>query len=628
MSKDRSKDIFSDVIIHMKYAKYLPEKGRRENWEEIITRNVDMHIRKYPLLEEEIREVFKLVYEKKVLPSMRALQFAGKPIELSPNRMYNCCYLPIEAIEAFSETMFLLLGGTGVGYSVQKHHIDKLPALRGDIKIKGQERRKRFLITDDITGWADTIKVLMKSYFEGTREIEFDYRDIRPKGARLITSGGKAPGPQPLKDCVHNIRKILDNAIQDRGTNTKLKPIEVHDIQCHIADAVLSGGIRRAAMISLFNLDDEEMLTAKYGNWAELNPQRGRANNSAVIVRHKVKEEDFFALWKIVELAHSGEPGVYFTNDKDWGCNPCVEIGLRAYQFCNVTTMNAGDIWTQEDFNRRCKAASIIGTLQAGYTDFHYLRDCWRETTEKEALIGVSMTGIASNGFMKNIDRQQGAEIILKENTRIAKLIGINKAARTTCVKPEGTTSSVLGTSSGIHAWHSPFYIRRIIAGKNEAIYQYMLANNPALVEDDLVKSNQALLKFPIKAPEGSVFRNESPFDLLERMKIIHEDWIRAGHRKGSNLNNVSITVSVKDNEWESIGKWMWENRDYYNGIAVIPYDNGSYCQAPFTECSEEEYNEFYSKIGDFNINQVFEIEDGTNQRGEIACGANGCSLI
>jgi ribonucleoside-diphosphate reductase alpha chain len=290
--------------------------------------------------------------------------------------------------------------------------------------------------------------------------------------------------------------------------------------------------------------------------------------------------------------------------------------------------MNAGDIITQEDFNNRCRAAAFIGTIQAGYTDFHYLRDCWRETTEKEALIGVSMTGIASNGFMKNIDRQQGAEIILKENARIAKLIGINKAARTTCVKPEGTTSSVLGTSSGIHAWHSPFYIRRIIAGKNEAIYQYMNVNNPVLVEDDLVKSNQSLLKFPIKAPEGSVFRNESPFDLLERMKIIHEDWIRPGHRKGSNLNNVSITVSVKDDEWESVGKWMWENKDYYNGIAVIPYDNGSYNQAPFTECTEEEYNKLYSKIGNFDINQVSEVEDGTNQRGEIACAGGSCSLI
>jgi len=507
----------------------------------------------------------------------------------------NCSYLAIDSVVAFSETMFLLLGGTGVGYSVQKHHIDKLPLLRGDIKVKGNTRKKRFLISDSIEGWADTIKVLMESYFEGKKEIEFDYRDIRPKGARLVTAGGKAPGPQPLKDCVHNIRKVLDKAIEDRGVNTKLKPIEAHDIQCFIADAVLSGGIRRAAMISLFNFDDEEMLECKYGNWYELNPQRGRANNSVVIVRHKIVEEDFLNIFKKIEKSHSGEPGIYITNDAEWGTNPCVEISLRSNQFCNVVTMNGGTVKDQEDFNRRCKSASLIATLQASYTDFHYLRDIWKEVTEKEALIGVSITGIANNVFMHTIKLKEGAEIVKKENERVAKLIGINKSARCTTIKPEGTSSLVLGTSSGIHAWHNDYYYRRIRVGKNEAIYTYLLINNPTLLEDDEMLKDTAIIKFPIKAPEGAITRNEPALQLLERMKFVHEQWIKPGHRKGSNMHNVSLTVNVREDEWVEVGNWMWENKDYYNGISVLPYDNSSYIQMPFEDCTKEQYEELYA---------------------------------
>jgi ribonucleoside-diphosphate reductase alpha chain len=319
---------------------------------------------------------------------MRSLQFGGKSIEISPNRIYNCAYLPIDDWRAFSETMFLLLGGTGVGFSVQRHHVDQLP----EIRKPNSTRSRRYLIGDSIEGWADAIKILMRSYFEGMSTPDFDYSDIRQKGALLVTSGGRAPGPQPLKDCIHNIKKILDT----KEDSTKLTPIECHDIICFIADAVLTGGIRRAALISLFSIDDEEMLAAKSGAWWELNPQRGRANNSAVILRHKITEEKFYQLWKKIEDSNSGEPGVYFSNDKDWGTNPCCEIGLRPYQFCNLCEVNVSDIESQEDLEERAKAAAFIGTLQAGYTDFHYLRDVWKRTTEKDALIGVGMTGIGS----------------------------------------------------------------------------------------------------------------------------------------------------------------------------------------------------------------------------------------
>ncbi len=379
----------------MKYAKYLPDLQRRETWTELVTRNKEMHLKKYPQLAEEIEEVYKMVYGKKILPSMRSMQFAGKPIEVSPNRIYNCAYMPIDDYRAFGEAMFLLLGGTGVGYSVQKHHVDQLP----EIRKPSAKRTKRFLIADSIEGWADAVKALIKSYFTGTSRIDFDFSDIRPKGARLVTSGGKAPGAQPLKECLIKVQGILD-AKED---GDKLSPIEVHDMVCHIADAVLAGGIRRAALISLFSADDDEMISCKSGAWWENNPQRGRANNSAVLVRHKVTKEFFMDLWKRVELSGAGEPGIYLTNDKDWGTNPCCEIALRPFQFCNLCEVNVSDIESQDDLNARVKAAAFIGTLQAGYTNFHYLRDVWRRTTEKEALIGVSMTGIGSGtvGFGK-----------------------------------------------------------------------------------------------------------------------------------------------------------------------------------------------------------------------------------
>ena len=298
-----SVSILSDITVYNKYAKYIPELHRRETWDEIVTRNRDMHIAKFPQLKDEIMKTYELVYAKKILPSMRSLQFAGRPIEINNTRIYNCAYLPIDDYRSFSETMFLLLSGTGVGFSVQQHHIEKLP------EIKISTKTKRYLIGDSIEGWADAVKMLTKSYFYGAPKPIFDFRDIRAKGTRLITAGGKAPGPEPLKECLFQIQKIFDR----KQNGEKLTSLECHDIICHIADAVLSGGIRRAALISLFNIDDEDMLTCKFGNWWEENPQRGRANNSAVILRHKITEEEFFKLWKKIEMSGSGEPGLYFS---------------------------------------------------------------------------------------------------------------------------------------------------------------------------------------------------------------------------------------------------------------------------------------------------------------------------
>jgi len=616
-----SNKILSDITVYMKYAKYLPNKNRRETWEELVSRNKEMHQKKYPKIKDEIEEVYQMVYDKKILPSMRSLQFGGKPIEISPNRVYNCAYLPIDHVDAFSETMFLLLGGTGVGFSVQKHHVDALP----EIRKPNPKRSRRYLIGDSIEGWADAIKVLVESYFGSkTSTPIFDFSDIRQKGALLVTSGGKAPGPQPLKDCIHNIKKVLDA----KSDGDKLSPIEVHDMVCHIADAVLAGGIRRAALISLFSADDNEMISCKSGPWWELNPQRGRANNSAVLLRHKVTKEFFLDLWKRIELSGAGEPGIYFSNDKDWGTNPCCEIGLRPYQFCNLCEVNASDIQSQEDFEKRVRGAAFIGTLQAGYTDFHYLRDVWKRTTQKDALIGVGMTGIGS-GVVLGYDMKSAAKAVKEENERVANLIGINKAARTTTVKPSGTSSLVLGTSSGIHAWHNDYYVRRIRVGKNEAIYTYLSVNHPELVEDEVFRPHDtAVISIPQKSPEGSILRYESPFELLERVKRVSKEWIKFGHRGGQNTHNVSATVSLKEEDWELAGNWMWDNREHYNGLSVLPYNGGTYQQAPFEDCDVEKYESMMKSLSNVNLAKIVELQDNTDLSGEVACAGGACEIV
>jgi len=602
----------------MKYARHIPEKSRREAWEEIVDRNKAMHLQKFPQLKDEIEEVYKMVYAKKVLPSMRSLQFAGKPAEINNARMFNCSFLPVDDFRSFSEAMFLLLSGCGVGFSVQSHHVDKLP------EIKIPTREKRYLINDSIEGWADAVHMLMKAYLKGGARPRFDFRDIRPKGEQLVTAGGKAPGPEPLKEVLFQVQLILER----KQSGEKLTPLECHDILCHLADAVLSGGIRRAALISLFDFDDEEMLTCKFGSWWENSPQRGRANNSAVVMRHKITEDEFMKLWEKVEASNAGEPGFLFSNDKDYGTNPCAEIALRPYQFCNLCEINATDVVDQDDFNARSKAAAFIGTLQASYTDFHYLRDIWKKTTERDALLGVGITGIAS-GKLDKINLKQGAKAAKEENERVAKLLGINKAARVTTVKPSGTSSLVLGCSSGIHAWHDNHYIRRIRVGKNEAIYTYLSIYHPELVEDDIFKpTQQAVISVPQASPSSAITRAESTFDLLERTKRFNLEWVRAGHRKGENHNNVSCTINVKQGEWAQVGQWVWDNRDTYNAMSFLPEDLGTYKQAPFESITEEQFEKLSVNLHTIDLRNVVEMADNTNLVDQAACAGNNCEIV
>jgi ribonucleoside-triphosphate reductase len=611
--------ILSEITTHLKYAKYVPEKNRRETWDELVTRNKEMHIKKFPKLTEEIEAAYKYVYDKKVLPSMRSMQFAGKPIDINNARIFNCSYLPIDDYRAFSEIMFLLLSGCGVGYSVQTHHIDNLPEIRKPLK------KKRYLVGDSIEGWADAVRMLMKAYFGIISWApNFDFRDIRPKGASLITVGGKAPGPEPLKIALIQVQAILDR----KSDGEKLTSLEAHDIICHLADAVLSGGIRRAALISLFNLHDNNMLTCKFGNWWETNPQRGRANNSAVLLRNKINKDTFLDLWKKIEASNSGEPGFLFTNDKDAGTNPCAEINLKANQFCNLCEINASDIETQEEYDARAKAAAFIGTLQASYTDFHYLRDVWKKTTEKEALLGIGMTGIASGAVFK-LDMKQAAKVASDENERLAGILGINKAARVTTVKPSGTTSLVLGTSSGIHAWHDDYYIRRIRLGKNEALYNYLSIYHPEMLEDDFFKpESQSVVSVPQKAPEGATTRKESAMDMLERIKTINKNWIKPGHRKGSNTHNVSATVTIKQDEWDNVGDWLYENREFFTALSFLPEDLGTYKQAPYETIDKEMFEKMVESLHNVDLTKVIEVDDNTALMDQAACAGGACEVV
>lgn len=614
---DISQKVLSDITVFNKYAKYVPEAERRETWEELVQRNMAMHLRKYPKMKEEIKEAYKYVFNRQVLPSMRSLQFGGTPIELSNNRMFNCAFSAVDHPAVFSETMFNLLGGSGVGFSVQKRHVENLPTITGP-----SSKQRRFLVGDSIEGWADAVKVLIKAYTLGKSDPQFDFRDIRPKGSRLITSGGKAPGPDPLRICLDKLRSVLNGAI-----GRKLAPIEVHDMICHIADAVLSGGIRRAALISLFDKDDLDMLAAKSGAWWELNPQRGRANNSVVLNREEVTEQEWFDIWKKVELSGSGEPGVFWTNDYDIGTNPCAEISLNSNQYCNLVEVNVSDVDTQEELNARVKAATLIGTLQAGYTDFHYLRNVWKETTEREALLGVSMTGIASAGVLK-LNLKEAAAVTVEENKRVANLIGINSSARITTVKPAGTTSLVLGSSSGIHAWHNDYYIRRMRVGKNEPLYSYMVDKFPTLIEDCVYKPHlEAVMSFPQRAPEGAILRTESYKDILARVQRFNLEWVRGGHNSGNNNHNVSCTISLKDDEWEECGKWMWENRYDYTGISVLPYNGGTYQQAPFEDCTKEVFDEMFTHMASIDLTQVVEHDDLTEAKDNLACSGGSCEV-
>ena len=594
-----------------KYARWIPEKKRRETWDEAVSRVKQMMLSKYsdiPEVKDDIDWAYEMMRKKRVLGSQRALQFGGKPIFKHNARIYNCITSFCDRLRFFQECMYLLLCGCGTGFSVQRHHIEKLPPL-----VRNKNGTKKYVIPDTIEGWSDAVGVLVASYFDQDelfpeyvgKNVNFDYSEIRPAGAYLNSSGGKAPGPEPLKNALANIRKILDRALKDLDFCDKsirnLTPIQAYDIVMHSADAVISGGVRRSATICLFSPDDEEMAKAKTGSWFVDNPQRGRSNNSALLLRSKTTPKQFSELMQSVR--QFGEPGFVWSDSTELIVNPCVEIGMwpvdestgkSGWQACNLSTINCSKIKSEEDFIEACRAASIIGSLQAGFSSFPYLGETSENIVSREALLGVSMTGIMEQHevCLDPDIQKKGAKVVKDENKRIAKIIGINQAARTTCIKPEGTSSCVLGTSSGIHPHHAKRYIRRVQANKLEPIYNYFSEINPRACEESVWSNNDSddVVSFCIEVPAGAKTKNQvGAIDLLSHVKSTQQNWVINGTNKKLCtqpwlVHNVSNTINVKPEEWDEVEKFIYKNRKFFCGISLLPISGDKdYPQAPFT---------------------------------------------
>lgn len=616
-----SNKLLSDLVAHRSYARYIPHLTRRESLEETVNRNMVMHLDRFPKLSRDITKAFSYVHELEVLPSMRALQFGGDAIVKNNLRSFNCSYKAIDDVRTFSEALFVLLSGTGFGYSVQKRHVNRLP------RVVAPREEGIFFVHDSIQGWAQALQVLMEAYFYGSIRPVFNFGNVRPQGAPLKTSGARAPGPKPLEEMLITVEAKLKNAVGRQFT-----PLEVHDIICIISDCVLAGGIRRSALISLFDRDDQEMLKCKHGEWWVKHPYRARSNNSAVLPRSDVTQEEFEAIYKACKDSGAGEPGFIWTNDPDnYGTNPCAEIGLQSGQLCNLSTVNQTGIKDKRDFLKRVYQATLLGTLQAAYTDFPYLRPLWKQITDKEALLGVSFTGIAdANNYITSEWLEEGAALVLEVNEKYAKKIGINLAARATAIKPEGTASCIFGSSSGIHARHAPHYLRRFRINNMDPLAAYLKEAIPDLVEDDILSpASTMVVTIPQESPPNAIIRdNESAIQLFNRAIQYNKYWVAPGHRYGANKHNVSCSLSVKDAEWDSLCGVMWKNRNFYTGVSLFPYDGGIYKQAPFEEITKERYEEISKLVKSIDFKNVKEMTDTTNRMEMLACsGAAGCEV-
>jgi len=590
-----------------KYARWIESENRRETWKEAVDRVRNMMHERYASknISEEINWAYDMMHKKKVLGSQRALQFGGEPILKRHAKIYNCTSSYCDRLRFFQECFWLLLCGSGTGFSVQKHHVAKLPSLEHDVE-EGQA--VKHVIDDSIEGWANALGVLLSSYFSKpvdefkqykNSHVVFDYSNIRPKGAALASGVGKAPGYEPLANGLEKIRTLLDKCIANG--QKKLRPIDAYDIIMHSSDAVLSGGVRRSASLALFSPDDQEMAKAKTGNWYLENPQRARSNNSALLLKDSTSLEEFKTLMESVK--EFGEPGFIWSDSTEMTFNPCVEVGMwpvdeesgkSGWQGCNLSTINCSSVADENDFYERCKAAAIIGTLQAGFTNLEYLGEISCKIFEREALLGVSLTGIMEKHDIVLTEKvlKNGAKIAVETNKDLAKKININQAARVTCLKPEGTSSSMLGTSSGIHPHHAKRYIRHVQANVLEAPYQHFKKVNPQACEKSSWSANNTdeVIKFPIEVPDGAKLKNQLPAtEMLSVVKDAQKNWVYSGKNRSLCTqeylsHNVSNTVTVKPDEWDDVTKYIYDNRKYFAGISLIPQSGDKdYTQAPFT---------------------------------------------
>ena len=620
-----------------KYARWIPDEQRRETWKEAVDRVKAMMHTQYANCDigETIDWAYELMLKKKVLGSQRALQFGGEPILKRHAKIYNCTSSYCDRLRFFQECFWLLLCGSGTGFSVQKHHVAKLPRLQHE--VSREDLTIKYTVEDSIEGWADALGVLLSSYFDKPAEprfkgymnchIIFDYSEIRTKGSDLSSGVGKAPGFEPLQNGLEKIRELLDQCIANG--QKKLRPIDAYDIIMHSSDAVLSGGVRRSASLALFSANDDEMAKAKTGNWYMENPQRARSNNSALLLKDDTSYEDFKNLMESVK--EFGEPGFIWSDSTEMTFNPCVEVGMwpvdektgkSGWQGCNLSTINCSSVVDEEDFYERCKAAAIIGTLQAGFTDLDYLGEVSKAIFDREALLGVSLTGIMEKHELVLTEKvlKAGAKIAVETNKELSKKININQAARVTCLKPEGTSSSMLGTSSGIHPHHAKRYIRHVQANILEAPYQHFKSYNAQACEKSAWSANDTdeVIKFPIEVPDGSKLKNQLPaVEMLSVVKDAQKNWVQSGKNRALCTqeflsHNVSNTVTVQPDEWAEVTKYIYQNRKYFAGISLIPQSGDKdYPQAPFTTVHTS--REIVKEYGDASLWCSGLIELGLN---------------
>jgi len=634
---------YQNFIALSRYARWIPEENRRENWSETVERYLnfmqDHLVKNYNFDEVVFYELqdrlFNAIVNLDVMPSMRALMTAGKALDRCNVAGYNCSYLPVDSPRAFDETMYILMCGTGVGFSVERENIDKLPIVNEHF----ENSTTVIKVGDSRSGWARALRELIAMLYVGQIP-QWDVSDVRPAGARLKTFGGRASGPAPLVDLFEFCIEIFKNA-----AGRRLYPIECHDIMCKIGEVVVVGGVRRSALISLSNLGDDQMRHAKSGQWWETEGQRALANNS-VAYRFKIQMETFMREWLSLVESKSGERGIFnrksakeqaMRNGRrktnyEFGCNPCSEIILRPYQFCNLSEVVIRAEDTEETLLEKVEMATILGTFQATLTDFRYLRKVWKDNTEEERLLGVSLTGIMDHkvlsGDIFNENALRDMLINLKEhsikiNKKWAEMLGVNQATAITCVKPSGTVSQLVDSASGIHPRYSPYYLRTVRADKKDPLCDMML-DKGFYGEDDVMKPNDTkVIYFPMKSPKSSVMRDaKSAIEQLEIWKMYQLHWCE---------HKPSITVYVKEEEWLQVGAWVYENFDVMSGVSFLPHSDHSYKQAPYQEVDKKTYEEWLAKTPR-NINWMdltnYEKEDTTTSSKELACTAGACEVV
>ena len=623
-------DQYREYIAASRYARYIDDKGRRETWEETVQRFIDYIFDRTPAITEDKetkKELFNAILNHELMPSMRALMTAGKSADRDNTCIYNCSYLPVDDPKSFDEAMFILLCGTGVGFSVESKYINQLP----EVPEKMFDSEHTIAVHDSKEGWAKSLRLLLAHLYSGEVP-RWDISKVRPAGARLKTFGGRASGPEPLVDLFEFAVSMFKHA-----KGRKLNSLECHDLMCKIGEVVVVGGVRRSAMISLSDLNDERIRHAKTGPWWETAPHRALANNSAVYNETPTVGK-FMEEWVSLYNSHSGERGIFNREaakktvakyghrdvDYDFGTNPCSEIILRPYQFCNLTEAVIRHDDTKETLLRKVRLATILGTIQSTFTKFPYLRKVWQRNTEEERLLGVSLTGIYDNkltctqGEELNVILTQLREMARATNKQWAERLGVPTSAAITCVKPSGTVSQLVDSASGIHPRHAKYYIRRVRGDKKDPLSQFLIQQGIPNEECVYKPTQTVVFSFPQKAPDGLVRDDVTPIKHLELWLTYQRFWCE---------HKPSVTISVEEKDWPIVGAWTWENFSEISGVSYLPYDGGTYRQAPYEECTKEEYNDLKAKIPTINWSELKEVTDNVEGAQMLACSAGNCEI-